>query len=88
MWNRKGCDPIRHHLTISKKMNDKTSEYQQADCILYIKVFNRSDASIWNFFVAEAQTFPNRSYRWVDARDVVNAHIQAYEIPKPVEDNA
>ena len=43
MWNQKGCDPIRHHLTISKKMN---------------------------------------------ARDVVNAHIQAYEIPKPVEDTA
>ncbi|KAL6326277.1 hypothetical protein AAG906_004774 [Vitis piasezkii] len=26
------------------------------------------------------QTFPNRSFWWVDARDVVNAHIQAYEI--------
>ncbi|KAL6327733.1 hypothetical protein AAG906_024702 [Vitis piasezkii] len=24
--------------------------------------------------------FPNRSFWWVDARDVVNAHIQAYEI--------
>ncbi|KAJ9685626.1 hypothetical protein PVL29_017603 [Vitis rotundifolia] len=29
-----------------------------------------------------AQTFPNRSYRLVDVRDVANAHIQAYEIPE------
>ena len=63
-------------------MNEKTSEYQQADCILHIKLLNSSDASIWNLFVAGAQTFPNRSYRLVDVRDVANAHIQAYEIPE------
>ena len=64
-------------------MNDKTSEYQQVDCILHIKLLNCSDANIWNIwnlFVVGTQTFPNRSFWWVDARDVVNVHIQAYEI--------
>ncbi|XP_028096251.1 cinnamoyl-CoA reductase 1-like isoform X1 [Camellia sinensis] len=28
-----------------------------------------------------AKSFPNASYRWVDVRDVANAHIQAFEIP-------
>ncbi|XP_057978582.1 phenylacetaldehyde reductase-like isoform X4 [Malania oleifera] len=28
-----------------------------------------------------AQTFPNRTFRYVDVRDVANAHIQVYEIP-------
>ncbi|GMH04430.1 hypothetical protein Nepgr_006269 [Nepenthes gracilis] len=27
-----------------------------------------------------APTFPNTTYRWVDVRDVANAHIQAFEI--------
>ncbi|CBI32944.3 hypothetical protein VitviT2T_003990 [Vitis vinifera] len=27
------------------------------------------------------QTFPNITYRWVDVRDVANAHIQAFEVP-------
>ncbi|KAL6311829.1 hypothetical protein AAG906_025789 [Vitis piasezkii] len=33
-------------------------------------------------WVIGAQTFPNISSWWVDVRDVANAHIQAYEIPK------
>ncbi|KAI8545876.1 hypothetical protein RHMOL_Rhmol07G0071400 [Rhododendron molle] len=28
-----------------------------------------------------AESFPNATYRWVDVRDVANAHIQAFEIP-------
>ncbi|XP_058225313.1 phenylacetaldehyde reductase-like isoform X1 [Rhododendron vialii] len=28
-----------------------------------------------------AKSFPNATYRWVDVRDVANAHIQAFEIP-------
>ena len=63
-------------------MNDKTSKYPQAHCRLYIKILNSSNASIWNLFVAGAQTFPNISSWWVDVRDVANAHIQAYEIPE------
>ncbi|KAJ9685156.1 hypothetical protein PVL29_017262 [Vitis rotundifolia] len=27
------------------------------------------------------QTFPSTTYRWVDVRDVANAHIQAFEVP-------
>jgi nucleoside-diphosphate-sugar epimerase len=30
---------------------------------------------------AGAQTFPNPFYRFVDIRDVANAHIQALEVP-------
>jgi nucleoside-diphosphate-sugar epimerase len=30
---------------------------------------------------AGAQTFPNSLYRFVDIRDVANAHIQALEVP-------
>ncbi|KAI8545873.1 hypothetical protein RHMOL_Rhmol07G0071300 [Rhododendron molle] len=28
-----------------------------------------------------AKSFPNATYRWIDVRDVANAHIQAFEIP-------
>jgi nucleoside-diphosphate-sugar epimerase len=30
---------------------------------------------------AGAQTFPNSFYKFVDVRDVANAHIQALEVP-------
>ena len=29
---------------------------------------------------AGVHTFPSSTYRWVDVRDVANAHIQAFEI--------
>ena len=32
-------------------------------------------------FDVGTQTFPNTTYRWVDVRDVANAHIQAFEVP-------
>ncbi|XP_034680381.1 cinnamoyl-CoA reductase 1-like [Vitis riparia] len=29
----------------------------------------------------KGDTFPNKTHRWVDVRDVAMAHIQAYELP-------
>ncbi|RVW70621.1 Tetraketide alpha-pyrone reductase 1 [Vitis vinifera] len=35
---------------------------------------------ILNLINGGAQTFPSSTYRWVDVRDVANAHVQAFEI--------
>ena len=44
------------------------------------KIFVRQVIDKGYFFVGGAQTFPSSTYRWVDVRDVANAHVQAFEI--------
>lgn len=36
---------------------------------------------IFTLFDAGAETFPNYTYGWVYVKDVINAHIQAFENP-------
>ena len=44
------------------------------------KIFVRRVIDKGYFIVGGAQTFPSSTYRWVDVRDVANAHVQAFEI--------
>ncbi|KAF3452517.1 hypothetical protein FNV43_RR02950 [Rhamnella rubrinervis] len=41
---------------------------------------NASNAAVLNL-INGAQTFPNYTYGWIHVKDVVKAHIRAYEIP-------
>ncbi|XP_020214936.1 cinnamoyl-CoA reductase 1 [Cajanus cajan] len=41
---------------------------------------NTSCAAVLNL-IDGSETFPNKSYGWINVKDVANAHIQAYEIP-------
>ncbi|KAI8545874.1 hypothetical protein RHMOL_Rhmol07G0071400 [Rhododendron molle] len=58
-----------------------TSAAHACRFVWYLNCFSFSSSMIKFTPFASAESFPNATYRWVDVRDVANAHIQAFEIP-------
>ena len=47
----------------------------------YVCSFTRNATKQLRLFDAESEKYPNTRDRWVDVRDVANAHIFAFENP-------